>query len=201
MNRTRLFTAPLLFLLLANCAHATLRKSPLLESAPPRLVVVMPTDAGYAPPEAAQYVRDVVAVELARRGYQTPRIEQVDPVLRPDISAAEIASAMQADAVLYTRITQYALDRSVFNTRTTFGMLFTLYDATGAELWVAALDAASDSSSSNPIHPHGPVSGIVSLAVDAANANAAAERPPFADVATHVIVTSVGELPKGPLAQ
>ncbi len=192
---------PLLAALLATgCAHATIRKAKSLEEHPPQSIVVMPTDPGMGPPEAALFVRSTVAEALARRGYQVVPFAEVDKRVGPEASPADILAAVQADAVLYTRVTRYDVAGDLFNTRTTFGVGFDMNDPQGGELWVAAWTVAADSAGQGPRSDHG-IGALAGAVVDAVNAAEAAKRPPFFDVAHAAIVKSIDELPEGPLAR
>lgn len=199
MRKHALALPPFLLVLATGCVHATIRQAPHLETHPPQAIVVMPTDQGMGPPEAALFVRDTVAEALSRQGYQVVPFPEVDKRIAADASPAEVLAAVQADAVMYTRITRFDVAKDMFNTRTTFGVSFNMNDPAGGELWVAAWTVAADSAA-------GPrsESGFAALAgavFDAANAAEAAKRPPFFDVATQAIYKSIGELPDGPLAR
>jgi hypothetical protein len=192
---------PLFLLVLATgCAHATIRQAPNLESHPPQSIVVMPTDPGMGPPEAALFVRDTVAEALARQGYQVIPFAEVDKRIAADASPADVLAAVQADAVMYTRVTRYDVAKDMFNTRTTFGLSFNMNDPAGGELWVAAWTVAADSAYQGP-RSNSAFGAVAHAVVDAANAAEAAKRPPFLDVATEAIYKSISELPDGPLAR
>src|SRR4051794_30182918 len=109
-----------LALLATGCAHHTIRKAASLESAPPQRIAVMLPDPGVAPKEAPVFTRLRVVEELSRRGYQVMPNEQVDAAAQPAATAQAVAQAVPSDAVLYTRVTQYDVDKSLFNTQTTF---------------------------------------------------------------------------------
>lgn len=199
--RQNALALPLLAALLATgCAHATIRQAESLEKHPPKSIVVMPTEPGVGPAEAAVFVRDSVGEALARRGYQVIPFAEVDKRVAADASPADVLAAVQADAVMYTRVTRYDLSKDLFNTRTTFGVNFAMNDPRGDELWIAAWTVASDTAGQGPRSDRG--IGLVAGAVfDAANAHEAAKRPPFLEVAEAAIWKSIGELPEGPLAR
>lgn len=200
MRQTALAFPLLLALLATGCAHATIRQAKSLEEHPPKSIVVMPTEPGVGPAEAATFVRDSVAEALARRGYQVIPFAEVDKRLAPAASPAEVFAAVQADAVMYTRVTRYDLSKDMFNTRTTFGLSFAMNDPKGDELWIAAWTVASDTAGQGPRSDQG-VGMIAGAVFDAANAHEAAKRPPFLETAEAAIVKSIDELPEGPLAR
>ena len=187
-------------LLATGCAHATIRKAPTLDEHPPKSIVVMPTEPGMGPPEAAIHVRDSVAEALQRRGYQVIPFGEVDKRVAPTASPAEVAAAIAADAVLYTRVTRYDLSKDMFNTRTTFGLSFAMNDREGGELWIAAWTVATDTAGQGPRSEKG-VGALFGAVVDVANAHEAAQRPPFLETADAAIFQSIDELPEGPLAR
>lgn len=199
MRRT-LALSLLAALLATGCAHATIRKAESLDRNPPRSIVVMPTDPGMGPPEAAIHVRDSVTEALQRRGYQVIPFAEVDKRVDANASPAEVAAAIVADAILYTRVTRFGLTKDLFNTRTTFGLSFAMNDPEGGELWIAAWTVEADSVYQGPRSDDG-VGAFVGAAIDVANAHETAKRPPFLETADAAIFKSIGELPEGPLAR
>lgn len=200
MRKHALALSVFVLVLATGCAHATIRQAPSLATHPPRSIVVMPTDQGMGPPEAALFVRDTVAEALSRQGYQVVPFPEIDKRIAVDASPAEVLAAVQADAVMYTRVTRFDVAKDLFNTRTSFGVSFNMNDTEGGELWVAAWTVAADSSAGGPRNEKG-LGALAGAVFEAANAAEAAKRPPFFDVATQAIYKSIGELPDGPLAR
>ncbi len=144
MSKIRLYTLILLILSIASCVHIPKDFGP--GKIMPNTILVLPPMNNTVDMSAPDVVWPIVRNNIIKRGYNAPPIEYVKKVLEEhDIHYAgevnmytpeELGKMFNADAILYTTITDWSTTWLVVYASQTVGLQFVLKSAVdGDVLW------------------------------------------------------------------